>query len=34
MVKDALAEGALRARKIARETLSNVRQRMGLDAIQ
>jgi tryptophanyl-tRNA synthetase len=33
-VKDALAEGAVRARKIARETMATVKQRMGLDAIQ
>jgi tryptophanyl-tRNA synthetase len=34
LVKDALAEGAVRARKIARETMDHVRERMGLDAVQ
>jgi tryptophanyl-tRNA synthetase len=33
-VKDALAEGAVRARRIARETMDTVRERMGLDGIQ
>lgn len=34
LVKDALAEGAVRASRIARETMVTVKQRMGLDAIQ
>lgn len=33
-VKDALAEGAVRATKLARETMATVKQRMGLDAVQ
>ena len=34
LVKDALASGAVRAGKIARDTMATVKQRMGLDAIQ
>jgi len=34
LVKDALASGAVRARKIARDTMSTVKERMGLDAIE
>jgi tryptophanyl-tRNA synthetase len=33
-VQDALAEGAGRARKLARETMDHVRERMGLDATE
>jgi len=34
LVRDALASGAVRARKIARDTMSTVKERMGLDAIE